>query len=66
MGEENQTNQTKPKINQTEPSKTTWFESYFCELSLNVKFQLTRLCVSFIANQDSTLSKKKLGQKLLP
>ena len=38
MGEENQTNQTKPKINQTETLKKLPDLSYFCELSLIAKF----------------------------
>ena len=63
MGEENHTNQKNPKINQTEPSKKPPGLSYFCELSLNAKFQ--RLCVSYISIQDSSLGKKKFMKKLL-
>ena len=53
-------NQKSTKLNHP---KTTWFESYFCKLSLNAKFQLPRLCVSFIATQDSSLSKEKFWPK---
>ena len=38
---ENQSNKTKPKVNQTKPSK----KRPGCKWSLNVKFQLQRLCV---------------------
>ena len=61
MGEGNQTKQTKPKINQTEPSKKPSGLSFFCELSLNAKFQLPRLCVSCISTQHNFFDKKKLG-----
>ena len=61
MGEGNQTKQTKPKINQTEPSKKPSCLSFICELSLNAKFQLPRLCVSCISTQHNFFDKKKLG-----
>ena len=60
MGEENQTNQTNKKINQTKPSKKPPGLIYFCELSLNAKFPLQRLCESYISIQDSSFGKQKL------
>ena len=58
MGEENQTNQTKLKIDQTEPSKQPPGLSYICELNLNAKFQLPRLCESSISTKDSSFGRK--------
>ena len=63
MGEENQTKQTKPKINQTEPSKQPHGLSCFCELSLNSKFQFPRLCESYISTQNSSFGRKKISAK---
>ena len=56
MGEENQTNQTKPKIIQTEPYKKPHGLSYYCEVSLNAKFLPPRLYVSCISTQYSSFS----------
>ena len=62
--EENQTNQTKPKINQTEPYKKPPGLSYYCEVSLNAKFLLPLLYVSCFSTQYSSFSKKKILAKI--
>ena len=57
MAENNQSNQTKKKIRPTKQSKNLWL-FHFCDLRLHARFQLPRLCLSYIATQDTYMAER--------
>ena len=61
MGEGNQPNKPNQKLTKLNHPKNLLVYLFFCELSLNAKFQLPRLCVSCISTKHNFFDKKKLG-----
>ena len=57
MGDENQTNQLKPKLKQTKPSKTPWF-ILFLWVEPKCRISASKVCVSYISTQDSSMTEK--------
>ena len=65
MGDENQTNQLKPKLKQTKPSKTPWF-ILFLWVEPKCRISASKVCVSYISTQDSSMTEKTQTNQTKP